>query len=223
MLKKLMLKKLLLKPLLLKALLLMSFSFSVKASDVEALVEITRAIENYQAKFEQNIQDQFGNSKDKSSGHFIIQKPFKFVWQTESPFEQKIVSNGETLWTFDQDLDQVNIQTLNKAMGNTPVFLLGANAETLQKTFNVKQLVSGDDAAKTFELTPVEQGYAFERMLVLFKQGKLKEILLLDTLGQKTIVEFSESTQNEALDTSVFEFTVPEGVDVVDSRQKEAH
>lgn len=216
-----MLRKLVLNNVLLKAFILLSLSINVQASDVNALVEITRAIENYQASFEQNIQDQFGNSKDKSSGHFIIQKPFKFVWQTKSPFEQKIVSNGETLWTFDQDLDQVNIQTLNKAMGNTPVFLLGADAETLQKTFKVKQLISGDDDAKTFELTPVEQGYAFERMLVLFKQGKLNEILLLDTLGQKTIVEFSEVTQNEALDTSVFEFTVPENVDVVDSRQKD--
>jgi outer membrane lipoprotein carrier protein len=210
--------KLLLHPALLAGLLL-AVQLKVSAADaLEELVQKTRGISSYQARFNQKIKDQFDNLKDQSEGDFILQKPFKFIWHTQSPYEQKIVSDGENLWTFDIDLDQVNIQTLNKALGNTPVFLLEADAATLANTFVVNKLQSGDDVAQTFELKPKQAGYAFERMLVLFKADRLQEILLYDTLGQKTIVDFSDIKVNQPLDPDVFNFKIPQGVDVVDSR-----
>ncbi len=190
-------------------------------SDVHRLVAITQNINSIKATFKQQIKDQFGNTKDKSSGTFYLKKPFKFIWHTESPFQQKLVSNGEVLWTFDQDLDQVNIESLNKAMGNTPVFFLGASAETLSESFQVKQLPGDRSEAQTFELQPKVKEYTFERMLVLFKGNALMEILLKDTLGQQTSVEFAEVEVNQGLDDSLFEFVPPEGVDVLDSRTSE--
>lgn len=190
-------------------------------TDVQKLVAITRNISSIKANFKQQIKDQFGNTKDKSSGTFYLKKPFKFIWHTESPFQQKLVSNGDVLWTFDQDLDQVNIESLNKAMGNTPVFFLGASAETLSDSFQVKQLPGDRSDAKTFELQPRVKEYTFERMLVLFKGNALMEILLKDTLGQQTSVEFDAVEVNQGLQDSLFEFVPPEGVDVLDSRTKE--
>lgn len=204
--------------------ILVLLSFTVEASDdaLRELVQQTQKIENYRASFNQRIKDQFDNLKDQSSGEFIIQKPYQFVWFTQSPFEQKIVSDGENLWTFDMDLDQVNIQTLNKAMGNTPVFLLGADAETLGKSFHVSKLPTGIETSQTFELKPKEAGYAFERMMVLFKEGVLREILLMDTLGQKTVVDFADVKVNQSIPEQTFKFEIPEGVDVVDSRSTES-
>jgi outer membrane lipoprotein carrier protein len=200
-------------------LICLVFQCVVQASDaLEDLVQQTHKISNFHAYFRQKIKDQYDNLKDQSEGEFILQKPFQFVWYTQKPFEQKIVSDGENLWTYDIDLDQVNIQTLNKAMGNTPVFLLEADASTLAKTFFVNKLETGDPSAQTFELKPKEPGYAFERMMVLFKNGVLREILLLDTLGQKTVVDFSDVKVNQPIDSNVFKFEVPKGVDLVDSR-----
>ncbi|WP_164503661.1 outer membrane lipoprotein chaperone LolA [Pleionea sediminis] len=189
------------------------------ASDADKLVDITKDITSVSAEFEQEIRDQFNNLKDKSKGVFQLKKPFKFLWQTQKPFQQLIVSNGDVLWTFDQDLDQVNIESLDKAMGNTPVFFLGADAKTLNESFNITLLPSGQSDAKTFELTPRNNENTFERMLVLFNDGQLKEILLKDTLGQQTSVEFSAVNMNVELADSTFEFTPPEGVDVLDSRR----
>lgn len=187
----------------------------------EALAEfvaITSEIKTLRAEFKQTISDQFGTKKDETSGKFLIKKPAKFVWETVHPFEQLIVSNGESLWTFDKDLDQVNIQDLNTAVGNTPVFLLEADQAELAKTFNVNKLISGETSSLTFELKPKEPGYAFERMMVLFKSGMLKEILLIDTLGQQTVVELTAVSQNQKVEDTEFEFTPPEFVDVMDSR-----
>lgn len=204
---------------LLACVLVSAHSFSIASNDaLDELVDETTKIKNYRANFKQKIKDQFDNLKDQSEGEFVIQKPYKFVWFTQSPFEQKIVSDGQYLWTFDMDLDQVNIQNLNKAMGNTPVFLLGADAQTLGKSFDVNKLETGESKSKTFELKPKEAGYPFERMMVLFKDGLLREILLMDTLGQKTIVDFSGVEVNQPIEPATFEFEIPDGVDVVDSR-----
>jgi len=192
----------------------------VAADDMQSFVDLTNGIKTYQATFEQKITDQFGTVKDSSKGRFLIKKPYQFTWETLEPYQQLIVSNGEELWTFDRDLDQVNIQTLNKAVGNTPVFLLEADSDTLAKTFSVKQLVSGSEQAATFELLPKEQGYSFERMIVQFKEQQLVELLLQDTLGQKTIVSFSEVLVNQELSDQQFNFVIPDDVDVVDSREQ---
>lgn len=202
----------------LSTLIFLSIGANASSDALHELVQETQKIENYRATFNQKIKDQFDNLKDQSSGQFIIQKPYQFVWFTQSPFEQKIVSDGENLWTFDMDLDQVNIQTLNKAMGNTPVFLLAADAEALGQSFYVSKLPTGSETSKTFELKPKEAGYAFERMIVLFKEGVLREILLMDTLGQKTVVDFSDVKVNQTIHDQTFKFVIPEGVDVVDSR-----
>ncbi|NVJ59994.1 MAG: outer membrane lipoprotein chaperone LolA [Gammaproteobacteria bacterium] len=188
-------------------------------SDLNEFVELTSKIKSLKAEFKQTISDQFGTKKDQTLGNFVIKKPAKFIWETVSPFEQLIVSNGKSLWTFDQDLDQVNIQDLNTAVGNTPVFLLEANKNELAKTFNVKKLLSGEETSATYELTPKEPGYAFERMMVLFKSGVLNEIFLIDTLGQQTVVQLTDVAQNITIEDSEFEFTPPDSVDVMDSRQ----
>lgn len=200
-------------------ILLALMSTLSRADDVAEFAALTQQTQSYQANFEQKITDQFGTVKDQSSGRFVIKKPYRFIWETTAPYEQLITSNGETLWTFDRDLDQVNIQTLNKAVGNTPVLLLEADSASLAKTFNVKKLVSGSETAQTFELMPLEQGYSFERLLVQFVDGQLKELYLQDTLGQKTIVTFSEVKVNLELADNKFEFVIPEDVDIVDSRE----
>ncbi len=198
-------------------LLLVSFGIS-HANDAQILSQLTAKTQNFSAQFKQKISDQAGAKKEDSLGQFFFEKPFKFNWHTKSPFEQQIVSDGTDLWTYDIDLEQVNVQTLNTAMSNTPVFLFTAGGEELNETFNVVKLESGNPDVFTFELTPKQQGMAFERMLVQFKKSVLSEILLFDTLGQKTVVEFVNAEINIQLQPEVFVFVAPSDVDVLDSR-----
>ncbi|MCO7222756.1 outer membrane lipoprotein chaperone LolA [Pleionea sp. CnH1-48] len=206
------------KKLLMAAIASCSLSMSVLADDLTELVTMTAKVNTYQAKFEQTITDSAGLIKESAKGEFWLKKPQQFIWKTQSPYEQEVISNGETLWIHDIDLDQVNIQSLNKALGTTPALLLSASAETLGASFIVKKLVSGSEQSATFELLPKDSEGVFERLLLLFKDDVLREIALYDSLGQQTIVRLKDVKANLELDDKQFVFVIPEDLDVVDSR-----
>jgi outer membrane lipoprotein carrier protein len=187
---------------------------------VSEFINLTTKTTDYQAQFEQKVKDQFGSVKDQSHGILLLKKPFKFAWHTKTPYEQKVISDGSTLWTFDIDLDQVNIQDVNKAAGSTPVFILQADAAELTQSFHVSLLNSGDSTAQTFELIPKENSEAFERLMIMFKDSMMVELLMFDSLGQQTVVNFKQGKLNQGIAEQEFSLTIPEDVDVIDSRQR---
>ncbi|MDQ8036718.1 MAG: outer-membrane lipoprotein carrier protein LolA, partial [Pedobacter sp.] len=56
----------------------------------------------------------------------------------------------------------------------------------------------------------------FETLRVRFKGNQLVQMVLVDALGQKTDIRFSNVQVNPAIAAAQFEFTPPKGVDVID-------
>ena len=130
------------------------------------------------------------------------------------PLEQFVVSDGNQLWLYDPDLEQVTVQAMGQHVVQTPALLLSGNVDELDDIFQIR-LMPGEEDEQQFELTPKQGDSLFEQLRLTFSEGTLVQMHMADSLGQRSSLEFSNTQVNPLLEDSLFQFTPPEGVDVI--------
>ncbi|WP_421862892.1 outer membrane lipoprotein chaperone LolA [Motiliproteus sp.] len=200
--------------LLFVALLSLSAGQLQAADAGQNLHRLLGKIDSLSARFEQLVLDGGGTRLQQSQGEMVLARPGKFRWRTDEPFPQLLVSDGETLWMYDEDLEQVTRQAVDQQLSNTPALLLSGDLATLQDSFQIQGPVDSDTG--TFRLVPNSQDALFAVLRMQFDQGVPIEMQLEDNLGQQTSVHFYDLAINPSLEARQFEFEVPEGVDLIE-------
>ncbi|EKD72646.1 MAG: hypothetical protein ACD_45C00620G0002 [uncultured bacterium] len=197
-------------------LLFYAFCLSAKASAVsDELVQLLNNTQSMQAEFIQTVTDHKGKVVNQSSGRMAMQRPGKFRWETRKPNPQLIVTNGQRIWIYDPDLEQVTIRVLAHAAGETPALLLSNTNETLEKDFQV-QATQVSSAMRWFLLLPKDKGSVFAVIKLGFANNQIKQMQLQDHLDHITQIRFNNVTFNKVLSPSLFTFKIPARVDVID-------
>lgn len=155
-----------------------------------------------------------------SSGSFEFLRPNRFKFVYKKPFEQSIVSDGQTLWLHDVDLNQVTARKLSQVLGGTPAAVIAAAADlkTLQADFTLVPRPD-KDGLEWVEATPKTKDGQVQNILVGFKEsGKGSELAvleILDSFGQRSVMRFSQFEVNPALGAATFQFKPPAGADLI--------
>lgn len=176
---------------------------------------LQRYLENYKSltgQFTQMISSEKSQYIQSSAGEFWIQKPNRFRWHYSTPYVQKIISNGEKLWIYDEDLEQVTIKEASQSIESSPLAVI-VGATSLDTAFDVTP-VDGLDNLQWLRLIPNAEANSFEFIEVGFKNGLLSKMRLKDNFGQTTYLTFTDVMVDTSIDTNRFEFAVPEGADV---------
>ncbi len=169
------------------------------------------------ADFIQTVQNAQLNATEYSEGKLWIQRPGQFRWNYEKPYLQEIVSNGEKIWIYDADLEQVTIKKIDKALANTPALLLSNNV-ALEDSFTIEKL-SKRLGLNWIVLYPKNVDAGFSSIRLGFdKTARLAEMQLEDNLGQSTHMMFSNVVRNVVIDPNVFQFIPPKNIDVFESQ-----
>jgi len=199
-------------------LLLLLFLCNTAQADSSAndlLNQFFTGLKTLSANFEQSVQNSQLNAVERASGKLWIQRPGKFRWNYDKPYLQEIVSNGDKIWIFDADLEQVTIKKVNKTLGNTPALLL-SNDRPIDETFTIQQMEKGL-SLNWIELQPKDDEAGFSSIRLGFKESHLNEMLLEDNLGQTTRLIFSQLNRNQSLSSELFQFIPPKNADIFDS------
>lgn len=194
-------------------LLLLALPVAAVAADADTLKSFLAQTRTATARFEQTVLDRNMKVLQKASGTMAFSRPGKFRWQYDKPYEQVIVGDGRRLWIYDKDLDQVTERKLDQALGASPAALLAGN-NAIEKSY----IVTGagtHDGLDWLDAVPRTQDTAFERIRIGFDKGTLAEMDLRDQFGQTTIIRFTDLKRNPKLPANLFEFTPPEGTDVL--------
>lgn len=188
---------------------------SVQQADtsVQQLTALLTASHTVQADFLQYTLDASGANIQESKGKIWLQRPHLFRWHAAPPFEQIIVADGELLWFYDPDLEQVIVQKYHAEMATTPMALLSGAVESLASSFDVHAYT--DEFGSHFVLKPLARGSLLEILTLSFKDERISQISIEDSLGQKTLIQFQDSVFNQPIDPQQFKFSVPAGVDVI--------
>jgi outer membrane lipoprotein carrier protein len=197
----------------LAAALLLASSGVAHASSLDELKVFIEKSSSARARFNQQLLDKNGRSVQQSSGTMQFSRPGKFRWVYEKPYAQIIIGDGEKLWVYDPELNQVTVKKLDQALGSSPAALLAGSNE-IENGFTLK-----DDGVRDgldwLEALPKSKEGTFERVRMGFARSNLEVMELHDAFGQTTVLRFSNLERNPRLDPDLFKFTPPKGADVV--------
>lgn len=184
---------------------------------LDQLTRFSQQLKTLDAQFVQTTFDESMQEREKSVGQVYMQKPGKFRWNYQQPYEQQIVSDGKKLYIYDVDLDQVTVRDFNDALGTAPISLLTDIAD-LKQQFNIIEL-GNIEGRELLQLEAKVKDTDYHYFLLALGEQGLETMELKDKLGQVTRIQLSQTKTNQSLATGLFQFKAPEGVDVIDATQ----
>ncbi len=147
-----------------------------------------------------------------ATGTFLFARPGKFIWTYQKPYEQLLQADGDQLYIYDKDLNQVTIKKLGDALGSSPAAILfGSN--DLEKNFTLSE-AGTRDGLEWLKATPKAKDTAFEQISIGLRNGAPEAMELRDSFGQTSILSFKKFEKNPNLAATQFKFVVPKGADV---------
>jgi len=178
--------------------------------DIQQLRDLLEPIVSLSAQFEQHMVDANGVELQQSNGLFQVAKPNSLRWIVEQPMPQQVISDGNSLWVYDPDLEQVMVQPFTGDIQSAPAMLFSGDLQALDSAYLVEQLSAG-----SFLLTAEQGTSLFSSVQIDFDNLLPTVIALTDNLGQVTRISFSELEYNPPLGADLFVFEIPLGVDVI--------
>ena len=197
------------------ACLLAPAAFAQGGGDAVARVDAYLAsLKTLSADFAQVVRNRDGQVVDRASGTLSLSRPDRFRWDYRQPYLQTIVADGERLWLYDSDLEQVTVRALEAGLGSTPAMLLSGSGK-VGDAFTALALEREGEWTWA-RLRPKQEASDFDRVGLAFDaRGELAAMELRDKLGQATVIEFGNVRRNPALDPALFRFEPPPGADVI--------
>ena len=188
---------------------------SAGANAVDQLRAFLTQTKTARGEFTQRVTAR-GKPAVASSGRFAFERPGKFRWVYEKPYEQIIVADGQKLFLFDRDLNQVTVKKIAGALPASPASILfGTN--DFERDFDVR-----DDGARDgldwILARPRAKDSPFETIQIGFRDGLPAAMQLTDSFGQTSLLAFRGLERNPRVDAETFRFVPPKGADVLEDR-----
>ena len=178
----------------------------------ERLINLLESSDNLIAHFEQKTFKEASINVDTSYGTLHVSKPLKFNWSVTKPYEQQVISDGETLWVFDPDLEQATYQPILQDLQQSPAMILVQPRQALTDKYQVIEVDSPEFLS--YKLYPLADDTVFNELMLIFKNGNISEIRIYDSLNQETVIHFSDVKVGQTIAAETYEFSPPPGTDL---------
>jgi len=195
------------------AVLALSPTLVLAASAQEQLHAFVSTVTSATGSFSQYTVNDQGRTQPAQTGVFSFQRPGKFKWAVQKPYEQLVISDGRQVFQYDPDLAQVTERKVDAAIGTSPAAILFGSG-SLEQSFDVSALPA-KDGVDWLRAKPRTADAGFSRVDIGMKNNLPVRVELLDSFGQTTRVDLSGIQANPQLPAKEFQFTAPKGVDVV--------
>ena len=196
------------------AALVIFLSASVaEAATLDRLRAFVRDTQTARAQFTQTVADRNGRAMKSANGTFELSRPGKFRWIVEKPYKQLLVGDGQRVWVFDEDLNQVIVRNVGDALGGTPAALLSGNQD-VERAFTWTDLPDADGLA-WLGAVPLAKDAAFTEIRIGFDAKGLAALEIADAFGQRSVVRFTNVERNPKFAPDTFRFAPPKGADVI--------
>lgn len=188
-------------------------------------------LDYFSANFSQEVLSDSGEMLEQSSGKLAISKPNLANWHTVEPDELAIVSDGQDVWFYNPWIEQVSVYSLSAAIAKTPILLLTSKDEALWQQYTVtrknvtkENTIQKDNtqSEESFVISAKDVNSQIKSLTLVFdakeKGGQLKQFSFLDATGQLSHIMLSDFDAKHAPTPDLFNFILPEGVQVDDQR-----
>ena len=187
-----------------------------QAGAVAALREFLAQTKTARGEFTQQVTRGSAQAAPPSSGTFFFERPGRFRWTYAKPYEQVLVADGERLYLYDKDLNQVTVKKVAAALPASPASILFGGNE-FERDFVVSE-AGTRDGVEWLKAVPRAKDSQFERIEIGFRDGVPVAMVLADSFGQVSRLAFVRFERNPRLDAQLFRFVPPPGADVLEER-----
>lgn len=210
--------------LILVLLLSSTATYSGQEESIDTVVDKIQKkyeeIADFHADFTQEAMVKALNKVQKSDGEVWFKRPGKMRWNYHEPFKDEIVSDGNTLWFYNAEEKQVIESPLEKVSGTetTSTLLSGlGNIKQLYKTSFSGSKEFESDGNYLIDLRPKEKGEDYNKVTLSINRNTMMvdTIYLYDPFGNLTKVMLKDVKIDKGVSDSLFNFTVPSGVEVI--------
>jgi len=171
-------------------------------------------INTFEASFGQVVLDESLQEIDDGNGVVKIKRPGLFRWDYAPPEAQEIVGDGDRVWIYDVEFEQVTVRDQKEALGSTPAILLAGGGD-LSDSYTIED-IGTQGRFDWVNLIPVDEESSFTEVRIGFEDNRLRLMELIDNLGQTTRMTFVDLKENKGIPDTDFDFIPPPGVDVLD-------
>ena len=192
------------------------FSASALAGARAQMDAFTKGLKGLDARFEQRVFDPNGRQAEVSSGTVKLSAPRQFRWEYLKPAPQLIVADGDHIWIYDPDLEQVTVRNQSFEEQGSPLAVLIDPTE-LDRQYKVSEGGKSGGLAWLVLVPKKADDAPFQKAQLGFGPTGLVRMELQDGLGQRTVIGFSGWRRNPGFAAGTFTFKPPAGVDVVGS------
>ncbi|MFH1624213.1 MAG: outer membrane lipoprotein chaperone LolA [Pseudomonadota bacterium] len=207
-------------------IILVSFSKPVAGIPLGEIVakvqEVYQRIEDFKAEFIQESTLKSLNKTQVARGEVYFKNPGRIRWNYNDPTKQEIVTNGKTLWIYLPQDKQVTVSDLSGVYQSNISTLFLSGMGDLKRDFDI-QLASSTLQAEArgylLKLVPKElQPNVNELFLVVNKDTfQVVETYFYDFYGNLIRIKFKNLVTNRGVPDSLFVFTVPKDVEVIEA------
>jgi outer membrane lipoprotein carrier protein len=187
----------------------------------QKLVAFTTGLKGLDGRFDQRVYDPDGRVSQQGSGTVKLSAPRQFRWEYLKPAPQLVVADGDQVWIYDPDLEQVTVRNQSAEEQNSPLSVLIDPSE-LDRQYKVSD--GGKSGGLEWLLLAPKKGEdaSFKQARLGFGPTGLVRMELDDSLGQRTVIGFGPWQRNPKFSAATFRFTPPPGTDVVGTPVRKA-
>lgn len=173
----------------------------------QKLMVLLAKLDSYSGRFEQVVEEDDGYTLDENSGVMSFERPSKLYWRVAAPFPNLLVSDGDQVYFYDPDLDQVTIRNWSSDPSENPVAVFIGD-QKIGDYYNVEY------AKEIFTLMPKNQNSGFSEIQLEFAKGLPETMVITDNLGQITRIAFSDIKEG-VIPKNPYQFDIPVNADVI--------
>src|SRR5688572_6887991 len=193
---------------------------SAWAGGMESLEAFVKNVRSGRAQFTQTVPPPAKEGEPVTNrgatGSFEFQRPGKYKSDYKKPFAQLILADGQSLWLYDADLNQVTQRQQAQALGSTPAALIAAASDLRAMQADIDLEAAPErDGLQWVKATPKAKDGQLQHVQVGFSGESLAALEILDSFGQRSVLKFDKVEVNPALPAGTFTFKTPAGADVI--------
>lgn len=182
-----------------------------QTSPAESLAEALSGLNNVRAQFTQTVTDGYGQVVEKSTGKIALARP-NARWEVEKPYPQTLILSGSQLQIYDPDLEQVTERDIAEDWEQVPLALLMGAQRRLSEHYLITTVARAE--VVQFRLSPLTPS-VLASIEITFGDDQLKEVVITDSGGQRTIVEFRNHRAGQVIQSELFQLKLPLDTDVI--------
>lgn len=169
-------------------------------------------LSSFKSKFKQNLFDKEGNLIQKSYGFINYKKSKKFKIEYIMPNKITIISDGDFITSYDHELSQAIISSLDKS--NAFLVYLTDN-EYIENNFNYRTTSKPEYLKIHFKHKENAVTPGLNSFFLKIKDYNILQISFINDIDQEVVMDISNFERNVSIKDSNFKFKIPNNADVL--------